>query len=257
MANPPEHPAVRRQRAPLVLQVIALAVTIAGLLAGLWVFASPVSRAFADATGLPAYWSSIGFAVAWFIAASIILGKLRKERPEFRLPLRIAFLLTVAAVGGIFALTSLTDDKADDDVSFAEEAIPASQMPAAERPGASGEDAPAEQPKRNVVLSSGTFSGIDHSAEGRARIVQLANGERRLVFTEFDVERAPDLRVYLAEDAVTGDIGPYVELDKLKGNVGDQFYKLSDDIDLDRYKHVVIWCKAFDVGVAQAPLEGS
>ena len=253
MANPPEHPAVRRQRAPLALQVIALAVTVAGLLAGLWVFASPVSRAFADATGLPAYWSSIGFAVAWFIAASIILGKLRKERPEFRLPLRIAFLLTVAAVGGIFAWTSLTDDKADDDVSFAEEAVPASQMPKPSTP-----DAPAqEQPKRNVVLSTGTFSGIDHSAEGRARIVQLANGERRLVFTEFDVERAPDLRVYLAEDAVTGDIGPYTELDKLKGNVGDQFYKIDDSIDLDRYRHVVIWCKAFDVGVAQAPLEGS
>lgn len=256
MADAPEHPAVRRQRAPLALQVVALAAVIAALLAGLWLFASPVSRAFADATGVPAYWSSIGFAVAWFIAASIVLGKLRKERPEFKLPLRVAFLLTVAAVGGVFAWTSLTDDKADDDVSFAEEAVPASEMP----PG--GEtpkpDAPArEQPKRNIVLSSGTFSGIDHTAEGRARIVQLASGDRRLVFTEFDVERAPDLRVYLAEDEVTGDIGPYVELDKLKGNVGDQYYELPKSVDLERYRHVVIWCKAFDVGVAQAALEGS
>jgi hypothetical protein len=108
-----------------------------------------------------------------------------------------------------------------------------------------------------VVLSSGTFSGIDHTAEGRARIVRLANGDVRLVFTEFDVERAPDLRVYLAEDEVTGDIGPYKEIDKLKGNVGDQFYKLPKSIDLDRYRHVVIWCKAFDVGVAQAPLAES
>ena len=252
MAETPQHPAVSPRRAPLALQVVALAAAVAGLLAGLWVFASPVSRAFADATGVPAYWSSIGFAVAWFIAASIILGKLRKERPEFRLPLRIAFLLTVVAVGGIFALTSFTDDKADDDVSFAEEAVPASQMPKAGE-DAADEDAPA-QPKRNVVLSSGTFSGIDHSAEGRARIVRLASGETRLVFTEFDVERAPDLRVYLAEDEVTGDIGPYTEIDKLKGNVGDQYYELPRSLDLDRYRHVVIWCKAFDVGVAQAAL---
>jgi hypothetical protein len=250
MADVPEHPAVRQQRAPLALQVIALAATIAALLAGLWLFASPVSRGFADAAGVPAYWSSIGFAVAWFIAASIVLGKVRKERPEFRLPLRVAFLLTVAAVGGVFAWTSLTDDKADDDVSFAEEAVPVSQMPAQDTPT-------REQPKRNVVLSSGIFSGIDHSAEGRVRIVRLANGEHRLVFTEFDVERAPDLRVYLAEDEVTGDIGPYREIDKLKGNVGDQFYKLPRSIDLDRYRHVVIWCKAFDVGVAQAPLAES
>ena len=254
MPAPPEHPAVRPQRAPLALQVLALAATIIALLAGLWLFASPVSRAFADATGVSAYWSSIAFAVIWFIAASIALGKLRKERPEFKLPLRVAFLLTVAAVGGVFALTSLTDDKASDDVSFAEEAVPASQMPAAP----AEPDAPArEQPKRNVVLSSGTFSGIDHTAEGRARIVQLASGERRLVFTEFDVERAPDLRVYLAEDEVTGDIGPYRELDKLKGNVGDQYYELPKGIDLERYRHVVMWCKAFDVGVAQAPLEES
>jgi hypothetical protein len=252
VADRPEHPAVRSRRAPLALQVLALAAAVAGLLAGLWIFASPVSRAFADATGVPAYWSSIGFAVAWFVAASIVLGKLRKERPEFRLPLRIAFLLTVAAVGGVFAWTSFTDDKADDDVSFAEAAVPASQMP---KPAP---DAPArEAPKRNVVLSSGTFSGIDHSAEGRARIVRLANGDVRLVFTEFDVERAPDLRVYLAEDEVTGDIGPYTEIDKLKGNVGDQYYELPKSIDLGRYKHVVIWCKAFDVGVAQAPLAGS
>jgi hypothetical protein len=248
MSDAPEHPAVRPQRAPLGLQVVALAAAIAALLLGLWVFASPVSRAFADATGVPAYWSSIGFAVAWFIAASIALGKLRKERPEFRLPLRIAFLLTVAAVGGVFAWTSLTDDKADDDVEFAEQAVPASQMPEVRTP---------EAPKRNVVLSSGSFSGIDHSAEGKARIVRLASGEHRLVFTEFDVERAPDLRVYLAEDAVTGDIGPYRELSKLKGNVGDQYYKLPASLDLDRYRHVVIWCKAFDVGVAQAPLAES
>ena len=111
------------------MRVLSFIAAVAALLLGLWLFASPVSRAFADATGVPAYWSSIGFAVAWFVAASIALGKLRKERPELRLPLRIAFLVTVAAVGGVFAWTSLTDDKADDDVSFAEEAVPASQMP--------------------------------------------------------------------------------------------------------------------------------
>src|SRR3954454_11733970 len=245
MSDPAEHPAVRPQRAPLGLQAVALAGAVAALLLGLWVFASPVSRAFADATGAPAYWSSIGFAVAWFVAASIVLGKLRKERPELRLPLRVAFLLTVAAVGGVFAWTSLSDDRADDDVSFAEAAVPASQMPDVRTP---------EAPKRNVVLSTGTFSGIDHSAEGKARIVRLASGEHRLVFTEFDVERAPDLRVYLAESRVTGDIGGYRELSKLKGNVGDQYYELPKSIDLGRYRHVVIWCKAFDVGVAQAEL---
>jgi hypothetical protein len=151
-SHSPQHPAVQPRRAPLVLQIVALAAVIAGLLAGLWIFASPVSRAFADATGVPAYWSSIAFAVIWFVAASVVLGKLRKERPEFRLPLRVGFLLTVAAVGGVFAWTSLTDDAADDDVSFADEAVPASQMPQAEPvPGSPDTPAPPEPPKRNVV----------------------------------------------------------------------------------------------------------
>jgi hypothetical protein len=237
------------------VRALSFIAAVVALLLGLWLFASPVSRAFADATGVPAYWSSIGFAVAWFAIASVVLGKLRKGRPELRLPLRIAFLLTVAAVGGVFAWTSLTDDRADDDVSFAEDALPASGPGlGVSEPEIQGPNAP---PKRPVVLSMGTFSGIDHSAEGWARVVKLGNGERRLVFTEFDVERAPDLRVYLAESRVTGDIGPYREIARLKGNVGDQYYELPAAVDLDRYRHVVIWCKAFDVGVAQAPLAES
>jgi hypothetical protein len=228
------------------VKLLAFLAAIVALLAGLWVFASPLSRTFADATGVPAYWSSIGWAVVWFVLASVVLGKLRKERPRYRLPLRASFLLTVAVVGGVFAWTSLTDDKASDDVSFAADAVPASREPAS-----------AGKPRRTVVLSSGTFSGIDHSAMGRARIVRLASGDRRLVLTDFDVERAPDLRVYMAVDAVDGPIGEFRELDRLKGNVGDQYYDLPKALDLDRFRHVVIWCKAFDVGVAQAPLAAS
>jgi hypothetical protein len=234
------------------MRLLALPLVIAGLLAGLWLFASPVSRAFADATGVPAYWSSIAWAVLWFVAASVVLGKLRKERPGLGLPLRGGFLLTVAVVGGVFAWTSLTDDKAGDDVSFARDAVP----PAAAAESAREPDAQAQRP-RNVLVSAGEFSGIDHSARGRARVVRLTSGDRRLVFTEFDVERAPDLRVYMAVDRVTGDVGEYRELGKLKGNVGDQYYELPKSLDLGRFKHVVIWCKAFDVGVAQAPLAGA
>src|SRR4051812_34064784 len=167
MSDPAEQPAVRPQRAPLGLQAVALAGAVAALLLGLWVFASPVSRAFADATGVPAYWSSIGFAVAWFVAASIVMGKLRKERPGFGLPLRVAFLLTVAAVGGVFAVRSRPDDKADEDVSFAESAVPMSQLGVSE-PEIQGPNPP---PSQTVVLSSGRFSGIDHSAQGNVRVV--------------------------------------------------------------------------------------
>jgi hypothetical protein len=244
MTDPP----ARAARTPLALQALLLAGVVAVLLVGFWVFANPLSRAVDDVTGLPSYWTTFVLTGAWFTVAAGALFVLQKQRPGLRLPVRAGFLVTVAAVGGVFAWTTFTDDRASDDVAFAEQAVPASQMPAVRTP---------ETPKKNVVLSAGTFSGIEHGAEGKAQIVQLANGERRLVFTEFEVDRAPDLRVYLAESRVTGDVGPYKEIDRLKGNVGDQYYELPASIDLGRYRHVVIWCKAFDTGVAQAALADS
>jgi hypothetical protein len=225
------------------MKLLALLATVVAVLAGLWVFGSPLSRAFADATGVPAYWSSIAFAVAWFVLASIVLGKVRKERPELNVPLRAGFLATAAVVGGVFAWTLLTDDKASDDVSFAKEAVPVAV------------GSTTEGPKRSRLVSDGSFSGIDHDARGRARLVILPSGERRLAFTDFDVERAPDLHVYLAVDAVEGDVGEYKRLGTLKGNVGDQYYVIPKSVDLKRYDNVVIWCRAFDVGVAQAALQ--
>jgi hypothetical protein len=244
MTDPP----ARAARPPLAVQALVLAGVVAVVLVGFWVFANPLSRAVDDATGLPSYWTTFVLSGAWFVVAAGVLFMVQKARPGLRLPVGVGFVVTAVAVGGVFAWTTFTDDRADDDVSFAEQAVPASQMPEVRAP---------EAKKMNVVLSSGTFSGIEHRAEGKAQIVRLANGEVRLVFTEFDVERAPDLRVYLAESRVTGDVGPYREIDKLKGNVGDQYYKLPDSLDLDRYRHVVIWCKAFDTGVAQAPLADS
>ena len=226
------------------MRLLALTLVIVALLAGFWLFASPVAHGFADVTGVPTYWSSIAWGAVWFALAAIALMKLRKHRPVLGLPLAAGFLLTVALVGGVFGWTTLTDDVADDDVSFADDALPA----------AGG--ATAAGPPRPLLVARGDFTGIDHSARGIARIVVLPDGERRLVFTEFDVERAPDLRVYMAADRVDGDVGDYEELDRLKGNVGDQYYKLPDSLDLGRYGHVVIWCKAFDTGVAQAPLDG-
>jgi hypothetical protein len=46
----------------------------------------------------------------------------------------------------------------------------------------------------------------------------------------------------------------YVEVGKLKGNVGDQNYDLPAGVDLNKYKAVTIWCNRFSVNFATAPL---
>jgi hypothetical protein len=45
-----------------------------------------------------------------------------------------------------------------------------------------------------------------------------------------------------------------VDLGALKGNKGNQQYALPRDLDLERFTTVVIWCRAFSVNFARAPL---
>jgi hypothetical protein len=50
------------------------------------------------------------------------------------------------------------------------------------------------------------------------------------------------------------EVSDFVDLGGLKGNKGDEQYTLPSDLDLRRYGTVVIWCRAFTVLFARAPL---
>jgi hypothetical protein len=110
-----------------------------------------------------------------------------------------------------------------------------------------------------VTLAQGAFYNIVHEGEGQASIYQLADGLRVLRFESFTVLNGPDLYVYLVPaDPVPNVIGQdymvFHNLGALKGNTGDQNYELPADLDLSLYKSVVIWCRAFKVPFAAAPL---
>lgn len=112
------------------------------------------------------------------------------------------------------------------------------------------------------VLASGRFHDVAHKGAGQAAIYQLAEGKRLLRFTNFETSNGPDVRVYLvasrdASDSDTVKQAGFVELGALKGNVGDQNYEISSDVDLNKYRAVTIWCKRFGVNFATAPLTGA
>lgn len=116
-----------------------------------------------------------------------------------------------------------------------------------------------ESSKLNTsTTSEGKFVGAGdgiHNAEGNAKIIPLENENKVLRLENLKVTSGPDLYVYLATDKSSSD---FVDLGRLKGNIGNQNYDIPSDTDLTKYKTVLIWCKLFSVlfGSAELTVQG-
>ena len=112
------------------------------------------------------------------------------------------------------------------------------------------------EPAGPVAIGTGAFYGIDHSAEGTATVYEL-DGDFVLRFEDdTDIQNGPDLFVWVLEsDSYDGgDPGEFIDLGKIKGNVGGQNYELPPEFDPDVHQFVLIWCKRFSVPFAASPL---
>jgi len=110
------------------------------------------------------------------------------------------------------------------------------------------------------IIFEGNFKPVAHGAEGNATIYDMGEGNRVMRFTDFAVSNGPDVHVYLVAaddpmDSETVKDSEVYELGSIKGNIGNQNYELGPDVDLDKFKSVVIWCKRFGVNFAVAQLE--
>jgi hypothetical protein len=101
----------------------------------------------------------------------------------------------------------------------------------------------------------GTFVGVNdglHNSEGQAKVLKLSDGSNFLRLENFRSTNGPDLYVYLSTDKNASD---FVNLGRLKGNVGDQNYEIPDGTDISKYDTALIWCQAFSVLFGSAELE--
>jgi len=119
---------------------------------------------------------------------------------------------------------------------------------------------PAAASGEVTTLTSGTFRGLNHSAEGTAHLIRSEDGTAFVRFADdFVVENGPDLVVWLSAAPASSDERAFTEdfipLAGLKGNIGSQNYEIPSDVDLSRYRSVLVWCRRFNVGFAAAPLE--
>lgn len=113
-----------------------------------------------------------------------------------------------------------------------------------------------DKPEPTQAGQVGTFIGVGdgiHDAAGNAKVIAAEDG-RVLRLEEFRSTNGPDLYVYLSVDKEATD---YVNLGKLKGNIGNQNYEIPNGTDLSKYDTVLIWCQQFSVLFGSAALQGS
>jgi len=246
----------------LATKLLAPLLVVATLIAGLWFWSGVVA---------PGYWSAIALGVAWFVACSVLFGRIAKARPHLRWWLRGPFLACSLLICVAFYWTSIRETEVDETIVTG---MPASQLPAAQRgavdplapqpaetadplaPQPAQQEQAAAAPKpaapRNAVELTGPVRPASHSASGTARVVKLAAGGRRLTLSDgFEIDPGPTVRVYLATDA-SGKT--FKDVGELKGSKGDQQYAIPTSVDLERYDTVVFWCVPFTVSLATAQL---
>jgi hypothetical protein len=126
----------------------------------------------------------------------------------------------------------------------------------------SGAPGSAPVPAGPVQLASGSLISHEHATTGTVRIIQQPDGSRLLTLENLDTSNGPDVHVWLsAADVVEGQAGWYTagsaehyDLGLIKGNQGNQVYKIPESVDLSRYKSVDLWCVQFSVSFGAAQL---
>lgn len=246
----------------------SLAVVVA-LVAGLFLWSGVVA---------PGYWSSIVLGTLWFVVVSAVAGRLTKGRGGLRLATRATMITcSLLAVGG-FYWTSVRETTVDEEIVVgvaaselgrqaggptAEEQAAADEIAAEEAALAAEEGRPVEpEPTatpdpRPVEVLRAPVETRGHSARGRAAVVRLPDGARRLTLSQgFRIDPGPKVEVYLvAGDG--SDVSDRVELGELKGSRGDQQYTIPQGTDLARHRTVVFWCVPFTTTLAVAALRPS
>jgi hypothetical protein len=111
-------------------------------------------------------------------------------------------------------------------------------------------------PTAPVRVTTGSFYGIDHSAEGTASVYEQDDNFVLRFEDDTDIQNGPDLYVWVlpSADYEGGTPPDYIDLGKIKGNVGGQNYELPANFDPAVHRSVLVWCLRFNVPFVAAPL---
>ena len=202
-------------------------------------------------------------AVGWYLVSPLFITNSVDEAFPFEIPDAAAMAdmdsEEMASLEADF-MAAVPDSETIEQLSDADrEAVENQVMEAAATVMADHEMDEAMPAAEWVMAASGTFMGADNFHEGEGTAVIFQQGDERVLrFEDFRVTNGPDLHVILSKNPnPTGrtDIGDdYIDLGSIKGNVGNQNYEISADVDLDEYQSVIIYCVPFHVLFSSATL---
>lgn len=143
-----------------------------------------------------------------------------------------------------------------------DEEAPAVVVASRSGPASAGPTPSAAGRPTATVVATGEFISHEHATTGRLQVIALADSRRILRLENVDTSNGPDLRVWITDAPVKQgsagwrvfDDGRYVDLGRLKGNLGSQNYELPASVDLAQLDSVSIWCARFKVSFGAATL---
>jgi hypothetical protein len=105
---------------------------------------------------------------------------------------------------------------------------------------------------RSIVLAEAPLVAHAHGAEGKALLIEVG-GQKIVRFEDLKTINGPDLRIYLSADLGADD---FVDLGPIRATEGSVNYSVPAGTDTEKYRNVLIWCRAFSVLFSYAELKG-
>jgi len=102
-----------------------------------------------------------------------------------------------------------------------------------------------------IIPYQGKFVAAEHEVKWNAKLI-LSWDKAVIRFEDFETINGPDLFVYLWADLKAKD---FIDLWRVKWTKWNINYEVDANIDFDKYKYVMVWCKPFRALFSYAELE--
>ena len=101
------------------------------------------------------------------------------------------------------------------------------------------------------VITNSNFIASKHDVKGSVALIEH-DSNRILRFENFETVNGPNLHIYLASDQSAEN---FVDLGPIKATRGNVNYEIPEDVDLEKYNTVLVYCVPFKAVFSFAELQ--